>query len=65
MLATFSPVHSNRIHDHSPMRSEEGPRVLRVCGAAALVVLVSPAGLCCGGEARPEGLVAFSHGVGA
>jgi hypothetical protein len=46
------------------MRSEAGPRVLRVCGAATLVVFVSLAGLCCGGEARPEGLVAFSHGVG-
>lgn len=38
---------------------------LHECGVvAALAVLLSLAALSCGGEATPEGLIAFSHGVG-
>ena len=47
------------------MEEVERAQVLRRCSVVvALTVLLSLAGASCGGEARPEGLIAFSHGVG-
>jgi len=53
------------MHDHLPVKDDEQAHALRRCSVVtALAVLLCLAALSCGEEAAPQGLIAFSHGVG-